>query len=55
MEYNPNNTWEFNLKENVRWGTENEEDDVCYFVKEKLEHIANEEGYILIKKDKNHE
>lgn len=51
LKNNPEYTWEFNLKEKVRWGTDDTHNDVCFYVKEWLEEIADEEGFILIKKD----
>lgn len=41
--YNPDYTWEYNLKQNVRWDTEDCSEDVIYYVKKWLSHIIKEE------------
>ena len=47
--FNPKYTWEYNLLQQVRWETEDAKDDVCFYVKNWLQRIAEEEGYTLTK------
>lgn len=47
--FNPEYTWEYNLLQKVRWETEDVKDDVCFYVKNWLQKIAEEEGYTLTK------
>lgn len=47
--FNPEYTWEYNLLQQVRWKTEDAKDDVCFYIKNWLQKIAEEEGYTLIK------
>lgn len=49
-QYSPEHTWEFNLKEKVRWNTDDTHNDVCFYIKEWLDIIVEEEGFILTKK-----
>lgn len=42
-------TWEYNLKQKVRWEQEDADDEVCFYIKKYLPLIAKEEGYILVK------
>ena len=47
--FNTKYTWEYNLLKQVRWGTDDTKDDVCFYVKNWLDKIAKEEGYTLTK------
>lgn len=47
--FNPKYTWKYNLLQQVRWDTEDAKDDVCFYVKNWLKKIAEEEGYTLTK------
>jgi len=47
--FNPKHTWEYNLLQQVRWDREDAKDDVCFYVKNWLKEIAEEEGYTLTK------
>jgi len=46
-DFNQEQTWEYNLLKKVRWGTDDEQDDVCFYVKKWLSKIAEQEGYTL--------
>ena len=48
--YNPKSAWELNLKNNVRWLSEDTHSDVCFLVKNWLSEIASEEGFVLTPK-----
>jgi hypothetical protein len=43
------NTWEYNLRQVVRYDSEDNHSDVCFYVREWLEIIAKQEGYKLVK------
>jgi hypothetical protein len=43
------NTWEWNLMQVVRYDSEDNHSDVCFYVREWLEIIAKQEGYKLVK------
>lgn len=49
--FNDENTWEYNLETTVRWDTDDAASDVNFYVRHWLEKIANQEGFILVKKD----
>ena len=51
--FNPEYTWEYNLLQQVRQETEDTKDDVCFYVKNWLKEIAEEEGYTLTKNKLN--
>jgi hypothetical protein len=36
-------SWEYDLQEEVRWGTDDQIDDICFFIKNNLNRINKEE------------
>lgn len=46
--FNPKHTWEYNLLQQVRWNTEDAKEDVCFYIKNWLHKIVEEEGYTVI-------
>jgi len=49
--FNDKYSWEYNLRQVVRWEHEEADDDVNFFIKHWLEKIAEREGYKLVKND----
>ena len=50
-EFNDKDSWEYNLEQVVRWDTEFVSSDVSFYVRHWIGKIANQEGFILVKKD----
>ena len=49
IRFDPKHSWEYNLMHQVRWGSEDAKDDVCFYVQKWLRIIASQEGYMLKK------
>lgn len=47
--FNDEYSWEYNLRQLVRWEHEDAADDVNFYIKHWLQKIAEEEGYTLTK------